>query len=209
MNVVVFGATGGVGRRLVELALAKNYRVTAAVRDRAKLSIEHRRLQVVTCDVLNAASIEPAMVGQDVVLCALGTDTRGPTTLYSSGARNIVQQMKAHAVRRIVFLSNFGVLDEKARGMRQVLLLCLARRFLRHTLADHREALDEIRRHASEWVISRPLPMSNGPAVGSYRVAIDDLPPKGTHISRADVADFMLRQLSRDGYLNKAPSIAY
>jgi putative NADH-flavin reductase len=209
VNVVVFGATGGVGRRLVELALAKNHRVTAAVRDPTKLSIEHRHLRIVTCDVLDVATIEPAMIGQDVVLCALGTGTRGATTLYSSGARNIVQQMKVHAVRRIVFLSNFGVLDEKACGLRQALLLFLVRRFLRHTLADHRKALDEVRRNALEWVISRPLPMSDGAAVGSYRVAIDDLPPKGTHISRADVADFMLRQLTHDGYLNKAPSIAY
>lgn len=209
VNVVVFGATGGVGRRLVELALAKSHRVTAAVRDPTKLSIRHHRLQIVTCDVLDEATIGPAMAGQDAVLCALGADKRGPTALYSSGARNIVQQMKAHAVRRIVFLSNFGVLDEKARGLRQALLLFLARRFLHHTLTDHRKAIDEIRRHAPEWIISRPLPMSDGPAIGRYRVAIDGLPPKGTHISRADVADFMLRQLTHDGYLNTVPSVGY
>ena len=205
----MFGATGGVGRRLLELALARNYSVTAAVRDPTKVTIAHRRLRIVTCDVLNPVTIEPAMAGQDAVLCALGSDTRGPTTLYSSGARNIVLQMKAHAVRRIVFLSNFGVLGEKARGRRQALLLFLARRFLRHTLADHRKALDEIRRHAPEWIISRPLPMSDGPSTGVYRVAIDDLPPNGTRIARDDVADFMLRQVTSDDYLHKLPSIAY
>jgi putative NADH-flavin reductase len=209
VKVVVFGATGGVGRRLVECALTRDYWVTAAVRDPTKVTIEHRRLQVVACDVLDPVTIASAMAGQDAVLCAIGSKDRGPTVLYSSGARNIVQQMKVSGVRRIVFLSNFGVLNENAHGRRQALLLFLARSFLDHTLADHRKAIDEICRHASEWIISRPLVMTDGPPAGGYRVAVDGLPPKGTHISRADVADFMLRQVASDDYLCKIPSIAY
>ena len=209
MKIVVFGANGGVGRQLVELALAKNYWVTAAVRNPTKVAVTHERLQVITCDVLDPTTIEPAIAGQDAVLCALGSDGRGPMTLYSTGARNIVQRMQAHGVRRIVYLSNFGVLGEKARGLRQALLLFLASRFLHHTLADHRRALDEIRGCAPEWIISRPLPMSDGPSTGVYRVAIDDLPPNGTRIARDDVADFMLRQVTSDDYLHKLPSIAY
>jgi putative NADH-flavin reductase len=208
MRVVVFGATGGVGRRLVEAALTKDYWVTAAVRDPARLTIAHPRLQAVRCDVLDPITIGPAVARQDAVLCALGAENRGPTALCSDGGRNIVQQMLRVGVRRIVFLSNFGVLDEKASGHRQSLLLFLARRFLRHTLADHRRAIDEIRRLAPEWIIVRPLPMNDGPPAGAYRVAVDDLPPRGTRISRADVADFMLRQVTSDEYLGKIPSIA-
>lgn len=209
MKVVVFGATGRVGRLLVESALAKDYWVTAAVRDPKRITVRHSRLQVVTCDVSDPVAIASAVAGQDAVLCALGPADRGATTLCSSGARNIVRQMRTHGVRRIVFLSNFGVLNEQARGQWQALLLFLARRFLRHTLADHRRAIDEICRQAPEWIILRPLPMNDGPPAGAYRVAVDDLPPKGTHISRADVADFMLRQVVSDDYLCKIPSIAY
>lgn len=209
MKVVVFGATGGVGRRLVELALARDYWVTAAVRDPTRMTIRHARLQVVACDVLDPITIATAIAGQDAVLCAIGSKDRGPTTLYSRGARHIVQQMQLSGVRRIVFLSNFGVLNENAYGRRQALLLFLVRSFIHHTLTDHRRAIDEICRHVPEWTISRPLPMTDGPPVGGYRVAIDGLPPKGTHISRADVADFMLRQVASDDYLCKIPSIAY
>jgi putative NADH-flavin reductase len=209
MKLVVFGATGGVGRRLVEAALAANYWVTAAVRDPAIVNIAHPRLQVLKCDVLDPPTIGPAVASQDAVLCALGPENRGPTKLCSNGARNILQQMQLNGVRRIIFLSNFGVLNEKARGLRQALLLFAIRRLLSHTLADHRRAIDEIRRHAPEWIIPRPLPMTDGPSAGTYRVAVDDLPPKGTHISRADVAAFMLRQVTSDEYLCKIPSIAY
>jgi putative NADH-flavin reductase len=209
VKIVVFGAAGGVGRRLVEFALARDYWVTAAVRDPTKVTIKHGKLRVVACDVLDRSTIATAMAGQDAVLCAIGSKNRGPTSLYSMAARNITQQMKVSGVRRIVFLSNFGVLNENAHGIRQSLLLFLVRSFVRHTLADHRRAIDEICGHAPEWTISRPLVMTDGPAAGEYRVAVDDLPPKGTHISRADVADFMLRQVASDDYLCKIPSLAY
>ena len=76
------------------------------------------------------------------MFCAIGTDSRGPTTLYSSAAQNVVAGMRQHGVRRLVFLSNFGVLDEKASDVIGSLMLVLVRRVIRHTLADHRRALE-------------------------------------------------------------------
>lgn len=128
MNVIIFGASRGVGRCLVEQTLAQGYHVTAAVRHPAALHITHERLRVLPCDVLNAASVNQALAGQDVVFCTLGTNSKGPITLYSVGAHNIVQGMQAHQVRRLIFLSNFGVLDEKAQDVRGAALLFLAKR---------------------------------------------------------------------------------
>jgi putative NADH-flavin reductase len=207
MNIVVFGANGGVGRRLVESALGRGYAVTAALRDPTKMEIAGAR--VVPCDVQEVASIDKALTGQDAVLCALGTPSRGPTTLYSEGARNIVRRMEAHGIRRIVFLSNFGVLGETAQGALQTMMLLLVRRVIRHTLTDHRRAIDEIRARAPEWIIVRPLALTDGPRTGQYRVARDQLPPKGTRIARADVADFMLGQVAHDDYVGAIPSLAY
>lgn len=209
MNIVIFGATGGVGRCLVEQALAQGYYVTAAVRNPATVQIIHERLRVLPCDVLNTASVNQALTGQDVVFCTLGTDSEGPTTLYSAGAHNIVQGMQAHQVRRLIFLSNFGILDETAPDWRGAALLFLVKRFIRHTLADHRRALEEIRGQAPEWIVVRPLPLTDGSWTGHYRIAVDGLPAKGMRIARADVADFMMRQATSDDYLYKVPAIAY
>jgi putative NADH-flavin reductase len=209
MNVVIFGASRGVGRCLVEQALAQGYDVTAAVRNPATVEITHERLHVLPCDVLDPASVNRAIAGQDVVFCTLGTTSKGPITLYSAGAHNIVQGMQAHQVRRLIFLSNFGILGETARDLRGAALLFLAKRFIRHTLVDHRQALEEIRKHAPEWVVVRPLPLSNKPWTGRYRIAVDGLPAKGMQIARADVADFMMRQATSDDYLYKVPAIAY
>jgi hypothetical protein len=99
-----------------------------------------------------------------------------------------------------------GVATEPLRG---AALLFLAKRMIRHTLADHRRALQEIQDHVSEWIAVRPLPLTNGPWTGKYRTAVDGIPAKSSHIARADVADFMMRQATDNSYLNKAPAIAY
>jgi putative NADH-flavin reductase len=198
-----------VGSCLVERSLSQHHQVTAAVRNPATVHIRHAQLRVLPCDVLDAASVNHAIVGQDVVFCTIGADSRGPTTLYSTGARNIVRGMRAQQVRRLVFLSNFGAFGETAQDIWGAALLFLAKRFLRHTLADHRRALEEIQGNVPEWVLVRPLPLTDGPRTGRYRIAVDGIPAKGRHIARADVADFMMRQAMGNDFLCKAPAIAY
>lgn len=207
-NVIIFGASRGVGRCLVDRALAHGHYVTAAVRDTAAMTLTHERLRVLPCDVLNGVAVNEALAGQDVAFCTLGTH-RGPTTLYSAGATTLVRGMRAAGTRRLVLLSNFGVLGETAQDARGAALLLLARLMLRHTLADHRRALDAVRKNVPEWVAVRPLPLTNGPWTGRYRISVDGLPRKGIRIARADVADFMLRQATSDEFLGKVPAIAY
>jgi putative NADH-flavin reductase len=88
-------------------------------------------------------------------------------------------------------------------------MLMLARRVIRHTLADHRRALEAFIRSDLEWVAVRPMALTNGPLTGRYRIAASGLPHKGRRIARADVADFMLSQAQDDRYLRQAPAIAY
>lgn len=210
MNIVIFGASRGVGRCLVDSALAHGHHVTAAVRNPAAVQATHERLRVLPGDVLNPRLVQQAIVGQEVVFCTLGAASRtGPTTLYSAGARNVVQAMEAQQVRRLIFLSNFGVLDETAQDVRGAALLWMAKLFLRHTLADHRRALEEVQGRSVEWVAVRPLTLTNGRGTGRYRIAVDGLPAKGMRIARADVADFMIRQVASNEYLYKVPALAY
>jgi len=72
MRVLVIGATGGTGRQLVQRALAAGHQVTAFVRNPAKLQIEHPNLRVAKGNVLDYATVESAMRGQEAVLSALG-----------------------------------------------------------------------------------------------------------------------------------------
>lgn len=209
MNLTIIGANGGVGRYLVRQALEAGHQVTAALRNPSAFPLSHERLRPLACDVLDGISVGHAVAGRDVVFCTLGEAHRKATRLYSEGARNIARAMNDHKVRRIVFLSNFGVLDETADDWKGRLMLVLARQVIGSTLADHRRAFETIRDRIPEWVVVRPLALTNGPFTGRYRIVTEGLPPGGIRIARADVADFMLRQAATDDHLNCAPAIAY
>src|SRR5688572_30697741 len=102
-RVLIVGATGGTGRQLVSQALERGLSVTAFVRDPSRLGIEHPHLTVVRGNVLDAASVDVAVRGQDAVLCALGhRQYFRPPRILSAGTRNLLSAMSAHGVRRLV-----------------------------------------------------------------------------------------------------------
>ncbi len=208
MRLLIIGATGGTGKQLVQQALAQGHHVTAMVRTPAKVETTHPRLQVLRGDVLDQASLETAMLGQDAVLSALGhTFFYKPTTILSEGTRNIMRAMKSCDVRRFVCESSLGVGDTVWRlGLLPSLLFVPG--VLPFYLRDRLRQEELITRSKSEWIIVRPSVLTNGPATGRYRHGLQiGNYLLGNRVSRADVADFMLKQLRDDTYLGTAVGI--
>ena len=146
MRLIVFGASGGVGRSLTQLALAEGHRVTAVVRNPPTVDLNHESLEVVAGDVTDADSVRRCLRGHEVAVCTVGVDKRGATTtLYSTAARNLASAMDDQRARRLMFLSNFGALGEKASGARSAGVLFFARRTLQPILEDHREGENSAR----------------------------------------------------------------
>ena len=88
-------------------------------------------------------------------------------------------------------------------------MLFLGRISLRNVLPDQRQALEEVRQSHLEWVVVRPLALTDAPGRGTWRVALDGLPQRGRRIARADVAAFMLDQLASKDYLRTIPALAW
>src|SRR5262245_24064602 len=109
MKIVVFGAQGGIGTHVVEQALTAGHEVTAIVRRPSAMTLQHKRLEIMQGDVLDAASFQAAVVGKDAVVSALGVRNRAPTTVYSQGVANIIQAMGAAGVRRLICVSASGL----------------------------------------------------------------------------------------------------
>jgi putative NADH-flavin reductase len=209
MRVVVFGATGRTGRHLVEGALGRGREVTAFVRDPSKLAAEHERLRVVEGDVMDAAAVERAVVGQDAVLVALGHGKGRPKDVLAGGARNIVDAMKRHGVRRIVNLTGAGVRDaEDEPGIFDRVMVALLKRLQRDLLRDSERQAEIIKGSSLDWVIVRGTVLTDGPRKGEYRVGPVGK-NSGTRISRADIVDFMLDRLEGDAYLGRMPVVSY
>lgn len=210
MNVLVFGATGASGHELVSQALARGYRVTAFVRTPAKLRFQSTPVIVAQGDVGDAAAVARALDGQSAVLSALGAASplrRDPVLV--DGMRHIVRSMEQTGVRRLVYLSFLGVPE----GRTQLSLLgrtLVSRLLLRNVVSDHALKEDIIRGSGLDWTIVRPPRLTTGPRRGTYRhgasIRATSLVPT---ISRADLADFMLRQLEDDTYVRQAPAVMY
>jgi uncharacterized protein YbjT (DUF2867 family) len=249
VKVLVFGATGGTGRALVEQALEQGHAVTAFARDPAKVRSAHQNLSVAQGNMLDVNSVEAAIQGQDAVLSTLGTSLpilaivlaafafqilarilalHGPlglavrvggpllalliltrrTTVLSEGTRNIVQAMEKHGVKRLICESSLGVGDSKGR-LGILYNLMLVPLLLRGLFADKEAQEAIIRASALDWVIVRPTSLTSGPRTGVYRAGMDiGHWFRPTSISRADVADFMLKQLTDDAWLRKTPGVA-
>lgn len=207
MKVVVFGSTGGTGRLLVEQALALGHEVTAFARIPAKILIHHQHLTVLQGDVLDPAKVDLALRGNEVVLSALGTGLGGPGNVVSNGIKNILTAMERFGTERLVVESAYGVGDSYSDARLSVRLV--ARTLLKRIYADKEVEDRYIRESKVEWVVCRPPALTNGPAKGVYRVGEHLRLGITDRISRADVADFMLKQLFEDNWLYKFPVLAY
>ena len=114
----------------------------------------------------------------------------------------------SHRVRRIIVLSAAGALREPAGSLGGSLGLTLARTFLRGVYREHRAMLEELRTRDLDWIAVRPVVLTNGPQTGRYRVVTEGIPQGGYRVSRADVADFMIRQMTSDEFVRKLPAIS-
>jgi uncharacterized protein YbjT (DUF2867 family) len=204
MKILLLGATGGVGKQLLQQALEHGDEVTAFVRDPAKLTLSHANLKVVQGDVFNKDDVMQAMTGQEAVASCLNT-SRG---IHESDElermfANVVPAMLAHGVKRIVYCASAGIYNEIPGEMgKQVMFM------LRHPLHDHAQAVAAIKAAGLDYTIARPLGLIDAPLTGQYQEVLEGVPSNGNTIARADVAHFMLKALHDDSYIGTSPALA-
>ena len=210
MRSIVFGSTGGTGRRIVTQALEQGHHVTAFARSPEKLNIAHENLQMLQGDVLDYPSVEQAIAGQDVVLCALGLSAiLDKSQLRANGTKNIIRAMEKNGVTRLICQSSNGVGDT-SKTLPFLMKYIIAPFMLRRVFADHESQEELIKASRLDWTIVRPTSLTNGEKTGAYQQGLTlDNRTAAFKISRADVADFMLKQLVDNRYLHKTPSISY
>ncbi len=209
MRIVIFGATGKTGHHLVAQALSAGHEVRAFVRDASRLPMRHERLQIVEGDVLDATWVEQAVSNTDAVLSALGHTKTSANGVQTVGMENIVGAMKKNGVSRLVSLTGAGVRDEKDSPKLVDRVFGLLLKLLQPAVLEDAERHAEVIKASDlDWVIMRVPRLTDGPKTGEYRVGYVGK-NSGTKISRADVADFMLRQLIDDEYLRQQPMISY
>jgi putative NADH-flavin reductase len=212
-SVLIVGATGGTGRELVTQALERGYLVTALARDPAAVQINqinNARLRVVQGDVLDYPSLESAVKGHEAVLCALGHKQYfRPTHILSKGTGNLLRAMNAQGVRRLVCETALGI-GSSAGRMGLYYTFFVLPIILPFYFWDKTRQEQAIAASLADWVIVRPGALTDGARRGRYRHGADIGSFLMTvRISRADVADFMLNQLTDNTYLKAAPGVCW
>ncbi|MBA0124065.1 SDR family oxidoreductase [Haloechinothrix sp. YIM 98757] len=206
MKIVVFGATGSVGRHVVRQALSRGYSVTAFTRDADRVTGHGDSLRVVQGDVTDPAAVRPAVAGHDAVIVTLGAGRKGG--VREAGTRTIVQAMERESVRRLVCQSTLGV-GESRGNLNFLWKYVMFGLLLRPAFQDHVRQEELVRHSRLDWTIVRPSAFTDGPRTGRYRHGFDGATATSLRIARADVADFLLEQLGDESYLRGTPAVSY
>lgn len=206
MNILVIGATRGIGRQVVLQALTAGNQVTAMARRLVSLP-EGKRLRPVQGDILDEAAVQTAVAGQDAVVltvaCGPGLT---PVSLFSNGTAHVLRAMRHHGVDKLVCVTGIGAGDSRGHGgffYDRIILPVL----LRGMYADKERQERLVRDSGCDWVIVRPGFLTNGPLTKTYSVYTHLAGVRAGRISRADVAHFILGQLEHMHHRHTTPLV--
>jgi putative NADH-flavin reductase len=207
-KVLIIGASRGVGLETVNAALAAGHHVRAFARSVADISVANPELEKRQGDALNPTDIDAALENIDVVIQTLGVRMRdliGPVNLFSSATRILVPAMDRRGVKRLIAITGFGA--GESRGKINPLLLIPFRVFFGRAYDDKDEQERLIKDSKLDWTIVRPGLLTSRPGSGRYEVLAQPSQWRNGTISRADVARFLVTQVSERRYVHKAPVV--
>ena len=207
-HVLIIGASKGIGLEVTERALEEGHSVRALARSANDIRLTHQNLEKQPGDALVAEDVASALNGIDTVVQALGIAAGpemlvGPVRLFSDATRILIPAMQDKNVGRLICVTGFGAGDSRDS------VGCLQRIPFRIFLGrayDDKDIQERLIRESDlDWVIVRPGVLTNGRRSSRYRVLDEPGSWRNGLISRADVADFIVRQIDDDAYVGKAP----
>ena len=208
-RVAVLGASGGVGRRIVDLLLDRGVEVTAQSRSAEKLAGIADRAAVHVFDPRDAAALSDFVTGADAVIFALGVDRGGKTTLFSDTTAALIPAMEAAGVRRLIAITGVGAGETRGHGgfLYDRIIYPL---FTRHRYRDKERQEALIAASGLDWTIVRPAPFAGRPGSDPLQVITEIAPDtRLTAITRDEVARFVVEELESGRHIGRCPFIGH
>lgn len=205
MNIYMLGATGRVGRKILEKAIADEHHVTALVRSIDKVGVDSKWLSLWEGDALND-DVMNAMMGCDVVISALNTDQN---QVLSRSMPAIIEGMKMRGLSRIVTIGTAGILQSRDEPAKYRYQLRDPKRRSTTAAEDHRDAYELLEKSWLDWTVVCPTYLPDGDEEGGYRTEVDFIPEGAERITVGDTAAFAYSLLSSDQFMRKRVGIAY
>jgi putative NADH-flavin reductase len=206
MRVLIIGASKGIGLDTTRQALDAGHNVRALARSATAIAISNPSLEKMRGNALKTEDLEAALVGVDVVIQTLGVglgELFRPVHLFTDATRVLIQAMKSQGIKRLICVTGFGAGDSRAS------ISCLQRLPFQIVFgrAYDDKSLQEklIKESELDWTIARPGVLTSGPRTGHYQILSEASQWRNGIISRADVAEFLIRQIGDQTYIRKAP----
>lgn len=210
MNITIIGGTKGIGKEVLQQALANGHNVKVLARNPDKIEIKNEMLNIVKGDFLDYSSVTDSIKNADAVVVSVGVmPTRKPVNLFSQGTKHLLDVTKKENLHPlIIVVTGIGAGDSKGHGgffydkIFQPLLL--------KTMYEDKDRQEQmLKNEYDNWIILRPGMLTNGELTGKYRALTNLNGINGGKISRADVAHFILEQAENPTYLRKTPLLIY
>jgi len=206
MRVLSIGASKGIGLETTRQALEAGHDVRALARSATAIAISNPNLEKMRGNALKTEDVEAALVGVDVVIQTLGVglgELFRPVHLFTDATRVLIQAMKSQGIKRLICVTGFGAGDSRAS------ISCLQRLPFQIVFgrAYDDKSLQEklIKESELDWTIARPGVLTSGPRTGHYQILSEASQWRNGIISRADVAEFLVRQIGDQTYIRKSP----
>lgn len=209
MKLLIIGASRGIGKTLLQEALKEDHQVRVLARTPEKIETEDPRLEIVKGDVRELDSVRAAAEGVEFVCSCIGVPiTFKPVDLFSSAATNLVAVSQQQPGLKLIAVTGIGAGDSKGHG--GFLYDSIFKPLFLRTIYEDKDREEEIiRASATDWLIVRPAGLTNGPRTGRYRILTDLDGIVAVRISRLDVADFILAQISQPTHFGETPMLTY
>jgi putative NADH-flavin reductase len=206
MRVLIIGASKGIGLETTRQALDAGHDVRALARSATAIAVSNPSLEKMPGDALKTEDVEAALVGVDVVIQTLGVglgDLFRPVHLFSDATRVMIAAMRSQVVKRLICVTGFGAGDSRAS------ISCLQRlpfQIVFGRAYDDKSLQEQLIKESElDWTIARPGVLTNGPRTGRNRILSEASQWRNGIISRADVAEFLVRQIGDQTYIRKTP----
>ena len=208
MNLIVFGATGMVGKQLVQQALFKGHHVKAFGRNVYTTDyLQPDKLQLVQGALFDEGEVYNAIKGCDAVLSAIGGAMDGTDKARTLGIKNIIKQMQKAAVKRIVAIGGLGVLNANENS-----LLVDEEDYppeYKPVGLEHKKAYELLNESGLDWTFVCPPNIINEGPTGHYVTKANYPPePNNYKINAGDLSMFMLNEMEKNEFVKHRVGIS-
>lgn len=205
-KLLIIGASSGIGLWTTQAALNAGYAVRAFSRHAERMEFRHERLDKINGNALNQDDVETAVNGCDVVIQSLGVDLNlkmvtGPVTLFSKATDILVPTMEGAGVKRLIAVTGYGAGASKSYmpiWERPGFELVFGRAY-----GDKDKQENTIKASRLDWTIVRPVVLVDAFGSGGYKEVTDPKQFRNGIISRADVANFIVKEIGDSSYLRE------